>query len=309
VTIIVGPSLSCSGSVGPTSGTEPLSVDFAASATGGYPPYSFRWDFGDGTSANWANGVHIYCSGTYTATLTVTDQKNSRCTKSYTIAVSELPPGTPKVILGKDRRFGGNIDNRFNYYGSECPINGSGPLYQYECHGSKFGEGMVWTESAGILLIGSHVESKAWAGHRFEVLAGCNGANSMSATVRFRLQYLFRMIRFPPFFGNACVTVKLYREVSTKSGDKSENTVTTIVDRCENSVLGTTDVTSDGPTTFSYPVTLTAGNTYRFYVEVYATSDSPPSPAANFDHVDGWNLDEGENRYRGVYLFYIDVDF
>jgi PKD repeat protein len=73
----------------PTSGPAPLSVDFSGSATGGTPPYSYRWTFGDGGSSTSQNPSHTYLSvGTYTATLTVTDSKNATSSKSLTISVT-----------------------------------------------------------------------------------------------------------------------------------------------------------------------------------------------------------------------------
>ncbi|MBN1193799.1 MAG: DUF3344 domain-containing protein [Methanomicrobiaceae archaeon] len=56
----------------PTSGTEPLTVAFAATNTGGLVD-SWAWNFGDGETSAEQNPTHEYLSeGTYTVTLTAT---------------------------------------------------------------------------------------------------------------------------------------------------------------------------------------------------------------------------------------------
>ncbi len=67
--------LRASASASTTSGTAPLTVSFTGSASGGQPPYSFAWDFGDGSATDTRqNPTHTYTSaGTYPVTLTVTD--------------------------------------------------------------------------------------------------------------------------------------------------------------------------------------------------------------------------------------------
>jgi len=79
-----------SASATPTSGTAPLTVTFTGSGTdtdGTIASYS--WDFGDGAISDEQNLTHIYDSaGTYTATLTVTDDDSATDSASTTISVS-----------------------------------------------------------------------------------------------------------------------------------------------------------------------------------------------------------------------------
>jgi hypothetical protein len=54
---------------------------------------SGRWDFGDGTTATEPNPAHLYAEGgTYTVTLTVTDDEGNTDSVAVTIQVAEPPP-------------------------------------------------------------------------------------------------------------------------------------------------------------------------------------------------------------------------
>src|SRR3989454_4827288 len=57
------PSLVVEITATPTEGTMPLTVSFTSAVTGGVSPYSYDWEFGDGSKSNAANTVHIYITG------------------------------------------------------------------------------------------------------------------------------------------------------------------------------------------------------------------------------------------------------
>jgi PKD repeat protein len=85
---VVAP-LSVSTTASPTSGYTPLAVAFASSPSGGIPPYSYNWDFGDGTTGTSNSPNHTYkTAGSYTAALTVTDSASATASASQTIAVA-----------------------------------------------------------------------------------------------------------------------------------------------------------------------------------------------------------------------------
>jgi PKD repeat protein len=74
----------------PTSGTTPLTVQFTGSGSSDSDGTiaSYAWTFGDGGTATTANPAHTYTTaGTFTATLTVTDNRGATASRSVQISV------------------------------------------------------------------------------------------------------------------------------------------------------------------------------------------------------------------------------
>lgn len=75
----------------PTSGTAPLTVAFSSlgSSDSDGTIVSTSWNFGDGSASSAANPSHVYtAAGTYSATLTVTDNAGATGTSTVSIVVS-----------------------------------------------------------------------------------------------------------------------------------------------------------------------------------------------------------------------------
>jgi len=86
ITLNARPSASISYS--PSNPLPLLPVTFTGSATGGTQPYSYSWDFGDGTTASGQTVSHSYLlPGSYVVTLTITDANGQTSTTSRTIIV------------------------------------------------------------------------------------------------------------------------------------------------------------------------------------------------------------------------------
>jgi PKD repeat protein len=56
-------------------------ITFYANISGGFAPYSYQWDFGDGTTSTNTQPAHSYAKvGNYTIKLTITDDKGNKVT-------------------------------------------------------------------------------------------------------------------------------------------------------------------------------------------------------------------------------------
>ncbi len=77
-----------------------LAVDGSASSDPDGALTGYAWNFGDGGTANGATASHTYAAaGTYTVTLTVTDDDGATGTTSQQVTVSAQPPAGPEPIV------------------------------------------------------------------------------------------------------------------------------------------------------------------------------------------------------------------
>lgn len=80
----------------PLSGSAPLNVTFGGTATGGLPPYTFAWSFGDGASASGPSVTHSFAAGNFSVTLTVTDSQGNT-----TNAITDVTVGPALSVVGE----------------------------------------------------------------------------------------------------------------------------------------------------------------------------------------------------------------
>ncbi len=98
-TVVVGapppPPLSAGFTFSPSHPLVGQTVSFNGSASGGTPPYSYAWTFGDGATATGRNVTHAYGgAGTYTVNLTVTDSASHTASASHSVSVASSSGGT-----------------------------------------------------------------------------------------------------------------------------------------------------------------------------------------------------------------------
>jgi PKD repeat protein len=93
-------SLTVSIIASPPSGNAPLLVNFTSNVSGGTPPYSYEWNFGDGATSSSANPSHVYqSSGNYSITLRVIDSQGNIQTATASVAAGQTtsPLGAQNV--------------------------------------------------------------------------------------------------------------------------------------------------------------------------------------------------------------------
>ena len=84
----------------PTQPTAGQTATFSATPSGGVPPYSYAWSFGDHATSESRNATHSYASvGEYLLELKVTDQAGDSQTRNATLHVLPAPIFSPIWIL------------------------------------------------------------------------------------------------------------------------------------------------------------------------------------------------------------------
>jgi hypothetical protein len=74
VTRVQSGGITVIGSASAANGTKPLSVSFVCNPSGGAPPYTYYWTFGDGGTSSQKNPTHVFNNNeTYEVIVTVTD--------------------------------------------------------------------------------------------------------------------------------------------------------------------------------------------------------------------------------------------
>ncbi|MGA8542788.1 MAG: PKD domain-containing protein [Thermoplasmata archaeon] len=82
---------------GPSSGTVPLSTTASAIVTGGTSPFTYEWDWGDGTNNSTGSPVsHVYTTeGRFEVNLTVNDSLGESYTAHWPGGVTSEAPAPP----------------------------------------------------------------------------------------------------------------------------------------------------------------------------------------------------------------------
>ena len=93
VTASQAPSLIADAGPDPLAGSEGGMYTFMGSASGGLPPLTYTWNFGDGSTGSGATPTHVYAdNGAYTATLTVRDAAGQTAQDAAVAVVANVAP-------------------------------------------------------------------------------------------------------------------------------------------------------------------------------------------------------------------------
>ena len=106
---------------------EGQKVEFESRIAGGFAPYSYEWDFGDGETSTSAYPTHAYKScGTYTVSLKVTDDRGNTNTKTRSEYITVLPGWNAGSVVSSAWNglvtFGHVLANIFIWLGIFSPV-------------------------------------------------------------------------------------------------------------------------------------------------------------------------------------------
>lgn len=131
---------------GPYVGVVNGEMRFTGNTSGGIPPYTWHWEFGDGSTSTEQNPTHIYTQqGSYTTTCTVTDSqnKNYRDTTSVTIKYMIVTTHGPYIgVAHEPMQFTGVLAGGVSPYqwywdfGDDHISNEQNPLHTYTSKGN-----------------------------------------------------------------------------------------------------------------------------------------------------------------------------
>jgi outer membrane protein assembly factor BamB len=99
---------------GPHYGLIDIPIEFTGDGYGGYKPYSYHWDFGDGETSTEQNPTHTYTTpDNYTVTLTVTDNTSNLSMDSTFAWIQDgnNAPDIPSI----DGPVDGNTETKYDY--------------------------------------------------------------------------------------------------------------------------------------------------------------------------------------------------
>ncbi len=138
---------------GPYEAPPNITIQFSGDAFGGYPPYTYEWNFGDGNTSVIQNPAHVFEKfGEYELILTVIDSKNLTASNSTTVIIStNIAPEKP-VLNGSQE---GKAGEAYNYTCNAVDANGNDVYYKWDWGDGEISE-WIGPYKSGIPISFSH---------------------------------------------------------------------------------------------------------------------------------------------------------
>jgi PKD repeat protein len=158
-TPVVAP-LAVTASGDPLTGQQPLLVAFNSSPSGGVPPYSYGWSFGDGSTSQSRSPTHEYdIAGGFEVRLAVADQSGSKAVRWLNVTVTSSSPKLSVSLTATPTTGVAPLEVEFD----ATPHGGSGNYTVYRWY---FGDGSP--------VQVSHASGAAIIDHTFSVVGTYN---------------------------------------------------------------------------------------------------------------------------------------
>ncbi len=134
-------------SASPSSGLEPLNVQFNGTASGGNAPLSYLWNFQDGTNSTSLEPTHSFSAGTFNVSFKVTDNDGDSSTSYVLVSVTaDLQP----TANGSGSPISGLEPLQVEFTGNFQPGNGPhATLWQFQDGSNSSSQNVNHTFSAG----------------------------------------------------------------------------------------------------------------------------------------------------------------
>ena len=166
----LGPgALSASASADRSFGTLPLTIAFAGAVSGGTPPYTYGWTFGDGATSTAQNPSHTYTTvGSFPVVFTVTDSGGQSSTddhlriyvtSSFLITASATPTTgpAPLPVQFSETLQGGTAPYQYSWtFGDGGTSTEATPSHVYTANGS-FNVVLTVVDHGGQAAVDNHL--------------------------------------------------------------------------------------------------------------------------------------------------------